>query len=84
MDDEELTVQVAGGGGEPERLLRISRPRDGLVRVHELSGDDWSRPAEREMPAETLLRALEEAARQRRRLSEDLYRIRLWLVGSAS
>ena len=83
-DGAELTVQVAGGDGEPERLLRISRPRNGLVRVRELSSDDWGRGDERELSAEALLRALEEAARQRRRLSEDLYRIRLWLVGSAS
>jgi hypothetical protein len=80
--DDELTVHLGSGGGEPERLLRISRPVDGLVRVREFSGDDWSAPFERELSAEALLRAFEEAARQRRKLSEELYRIRLWLTGA--
>lgn len=79
---DELTVQMGGGHGEPERLLHLSRPVDGLVRVREWTSDNWNVPAtEREMPAEVLLRAFEEAARQRRRLSEDLYAIRLWLTG---
>ncbi len=81
---EELAVHMGGGDGEPERLLHLSRPMDGLVRVREWSGDDWNAPAmEREMPAEVLLRAFEEAARKRRRLSEELYAIRLWLTGRA-
>ncbi len=78
---DELTVQVVGGGGEPERLLRISRPVNGLVRVREWTSEGWGQPPlEREMSADALLRALEEAARQRRRLTEELYRIRRWLV----
>ncbi len=80
--EDELTVHLGSGAGEPERLLRISRPVDGLVRVREFSSDDWSTPFERELSAEALLRAMEEAARQRRKLSEELYRIRLWLTGS--
>lgn len=79
---DELTVHMGGGGGEPERLLHISRPLDGLVRVREWTSADWNVPAvEREMPADVLLRAFEEASRQRRRLSEELYAIRLWLTG---
>lgn len=79
---EELTVHMGVGRGEPERLLRISRPVEGMVRVREWTGENWNVPAaEREMPADVLLRAFEEAARQRRRLSSELYAIRLWLTG---
>jgi hypothetical protein len=80
---DELAVHMGGGrDGEPERLLHLSRPVDGLVRVREWTGADWNAPAvEREMPADVLLRAFEEGARQRRRLSEELYAIRLWLTG---
>ena len=79
---DELAVQMGGGNGEPERLLHLSRPVDGLVRVREWTGADWNAPAvEREMPADVLLRAFEDAARQRRRLSAELYAIRLWLTG---
>jgi hypothetical protein len=82
--EDELTVQVAGGGAEPERLLRITRPRDGLVRVREWTSEAWGEPAlERELAADALLRALEEAARQRRQLSQELYRIRRWLTDGA-
>ena len=78
--EDELVVQVGGGAGEPERLLHISRPVQGLVRVREWTSDDWNTPLERELSADALLRAIEEAARQRRRLSEELYRIRRWLT----
>ena len=74
-----LTVLVGGGEGEPEQLLRISRPRDGLVRVLEWTSENWSAPFERELAADALLRALEEAAAHRRRLSEEIHRIRRWL-----
>ena len=78
---DELTVQVVGGGGEPERLLKISRPRQGLVRVREWTSDGWGQPpVERELAADALLEALERASRERRRISEELYRIRRWLV----
>ncbi|HEU4631319.1 MAG TPA: hypothetical protein VFS08_16325 [Gemmatimonadaceae bacterium] len=74
-----LTVLVGGGGDEPERLLRIGRPQDGLVRVLEWTSENWSAPFERELSAEALLQALEQAAAHRRRLSEELGRIRRWL-----
>ena len=78
---DELTVQVLGGGGEPERLLRISRPVGGLVRVLEWTSESWNAPPlEREMAVEALLGALEEAAAQRRRISQEMYRIRTWLT----
>lgn len=79
---DELAVQMGSGGGEPERLLHLSRPLNGLVKVREWTSNNWSTPAmEREMSAEVLMRAFEDASRQRRRLSEDLYAIRLWLTG---
>jgi hypothetical protein len=77
---DELILQIGGGDDEPERLLHITRPVDGLVRVREWSSESWnSPPVERELSARALLRAIEEAARQRRRLSEELYRVREWL-----
>jgi hypothetical protein len=77
---DELVLQVGGGAGEPERLLHISRPVDGLVRVREWTSESWNTPPlERELSARALLRAIEEAARQRRRVSEELYRVREWL-----
>ena len=80
---DELTVHVGGGDGQPERLLRLSRPDNGLVRVTEWNGTDWSSAVERVMAAEVLLRALEEAAQQRRRLSQELYAVRRWLTPQA-
>jgi hypothetical protein len=78
---DELIVQVGGGAGEPERLLHISRPVEGLVRVREWTSESWNiPPLERELAAPALLRALEEAARQRRRLSQELVRVRQWLT----
>ena len=82
--EDELTLQVGAGAGEPERLLHISRPVDGLVRVREWTSDAWNvPPVERELAAAALLRALETAARQRRRLSQELYRVRQWLTDGA-
>ena len=78
---DELVLQVGGGAGEPERLLHISRPVDGLVTVREWNSESWNTPPiERELSAQALLRALEQASRQRRRLSEELHRIRQWLT----
>ena len=80
--DDVLTVQVGGGQGEPERLLHVSRPVGGLVRVREWTSEGWGAPpTERELSADALLNALERAAQQRRRLSQEIYRIRQWLTG---
>jgi len=79
---EALAVLVGAGDGEPERLLRISRPIDGQVDVLEWSGADWTSPArQRRAPATELLAELERAAEQRRRMTESIYRLRLWLEG---
>jgi hypothetical protein len=79
--DDVLAVLVGGGGGEPERLLHIGRPLAGTVRVREWTSDTWSAPVQYDVPADALLNELERAAQQRRRLSEEIYRIRLWLTG---
>jgi hypothetical protein len=81
---EELAVQVAGGDGEPERLLMLSRAERGRVHVREWTGDSWNRSAdEREEEADAVYATLERAVRRGRRVSEELYRIRAWLSGAA-
>ena len=80
-----LSVQVEGTGREGMRLYVISRPTAGRVHVREWRGEDWSAgPLEREMDAAALYTELERAHRERRRMSEELYRLRLWLEGTGS
>lgn len=81
---EELAVQVAGGDGEPERLMMLSHAEHGRVRIREWTGESWNRSAdEREEEADALYASLERAVRRGRRVSEELYRIRAWLAGTA-
>jgi len=77
--DDTLTVQVQGAGREPERVLTLSRPRSGVVDVREFSVGAAA-PRDYCVDAGELLDQLEQAARARRRLSEDLYTIRRWLT----
>jgi len=78
-----LSVQVDGDRDEPTRLFVISRPERGVVRVREWTSEGWAGPpSERELPADELYALFERAQARRRRLSENLYRIRLWLAGS--
>ena len=77
-----LSVLVAGDGCEPERLLMIARPSAGRVLVREWDTTTWNTtPRERETDVESLWAAFERAYRQRRRVSEELPRIRAWLDG---
>jgi hypothetical protein len=79
-----LTVQVAGEGCEPERLLLISRPVDGRVQVREWATGSWNaEPLEREVGVEELFDAFQRAANARRKISQELYYIRTWLDGIA-
>lgn len=83
-DDATLSVQVEGAGREPTRLYVIGRPVAGRVQLREWRGDDWTAgPLEREVDAADLYREIERAYEERRRVSEELYRIRLWLAGNA-
>ena len=75
---DSLTVQVQGGGRDPERVLVLSRPRRGLVEVREFAvGCDG--PRDFTATVDELRDLFERASRKRRRISEDLYTIRLWL-----
>ena len=79
---EALSVLVAGDGCEPERLLVLARPRAGRVKVREWTTQSWNaEPREHEADVDALWQAFERAYRQRRRLSEELPRIRAWLDG---
>jgi hypothetical protein len=77
---DSLTVQVQGAGREPERVLVLSRPQGGLVDVREF-GVGLGAPRDYTATVGELLESLERAARERRRISEDLYAIRRWLEG---
>ncbi|HVE79190.1 MAG TPA: hypothetical protein VNA89_10030 [Gemmatimonadaceae bacterium] len=80
----ELTVQVAAGNGEPERLMILARAGGGRVRVREWTSAGWGTPPdEREVAPEALYAWLETAVRRGRRVSEELYRIRRWLDADA-
>lgn len=84
-DPDVLSVQVAGDTHEPDRLMLISRPHGGEVTVREWTSKEWnSEPSERRMDAHVLYTALEKASKQRRRLSQELHRVRLWLDGGDS
>jgi hypothetical protein len=78
-----LEVLVGGGGGEPEKLLLIDRPRaDGQVRVRQWTSADWSAPpATLELRASTLLSDIERSVREGRGLNRELSLVRRWLAG---
>jgi hypothetical protein len=79
---EFLTLQIAAGRGEPERLLLIGRPDNRRVRVREWTSRSWnSEGDDYEIDAEELLAALERDFSARRPMSEEIYRVRQWLTG---
>ena len=78
---EPFTVQVDGGRGEPPRLLVLTRSRGDLVEVREIR--PGCAPVEYTATGDELLALFERAHRDRRRMSESLYGIRLWLDGLA-
>ena len=81
--DATLSVQVQGGRGEPDRLFVLARGRGDTVEVREFrfAEGETAGPLEYTAPAPDLLATFERAHRERRRLSEDMYRIRNWLNG---
>jgi hypothetical protein len=71
---------VQGGGGEPERIFVLSRPRGGEVDVREFAvGGPDGGLSEYTCTTHEVLATVERALRERRRVSEDLYAIRRWL-----
>ena len=82
-DDLTLSVQVEGDAREAMRLYVIGRPAAGRVHVREWRGEDWTAgPLERDVDAADLLAEIERAYQQRRRVSEEMYRVRHWLQGT--
>ncbi len=74
-----LDVQLQGAGEEPETVLRLSRPRGGMVRVAEFPA--LGAPVEYDAPAGEVLARVERVARGRRRVGVELYAVRRWLAG---
>lgn len=82
-ESEFLTLRVGGSPKVPERLLLIGRPRDGLVRVREWTSNSWNTEGEdSDMRAADLLAQLERAFDARLPVSEEMYKLRLWLSGT--
>lgn len=80
---EFLSLRIGGTAEIPERLLLMGRPYDGVVHVHEWStrtmntrGDDYL------IDADELLAQIEEAYTANLAVSEDMYRVRMWLAGT--
>lgn len=100
LDPDVLTVLVEGSAREPERLLMIARPRRvrgpaaapgnagarvSTVRVREWSSGSWSVPPnDRDVDTAVLLAEIEQAFAKHRRVGQELYRVRRWLLGGAA
>jgi hypothetical protein len=78
----ELPVLITGPGAEPERLMLVSRPAAGRVRVREWSGADWTAPPiEREVACAEIRDAVDRAVRAGRRVNQPLHDVWRWLDG---
>ena len=68
------------GRGDAERVFVLSRPRNDLVEVREF-GSSCAAAAPRNYTASTdeLLRIFRNAAKQRRRVSQEMHLIERWL-----
>jgi hypothetical protein len=78
----ELGVLLSAGAGEPDRLLLLSRPRDGRVHLREWSTHNWSSaPYESEISVADALTIFQGAYDARRRMSVSLKGIQAWLEG---
>lgn len=79
-EGEFLTLRIAGDRSRPERLLLIGRPAYGTVRVREWTTDTWATEGVNyEIAPAELLGDIERAYDARRAVSEEMYRIRMWL-----
>ncbi|MDQ6634671.1 MAG: hypothetical protein M3Z10_07920, partial [Gemmatimonadota bacterium] len=77
-----LTVKVDGDRDVPDRVIMISRPVAGRVHLVEWTSADWTASADRrESSVSAVYADLERVQQARRRMSEELLRIRIWLDG---
>jgi hypothetical protein len=75
-----LTIQIAGGRGEPERVLLVARPVGDRVRVREWNAAGTADTStERDCSIDEVMALVTRAAREHRRVSEDPFTIRRWL-----
>ncbi len=78
----ELGVLISAGAGEPDRLLLLSRPSNGMVHLREWSTHNWSAaPDERELPVADALAIFRGAYDARRRMTVSLKGLEAWLAG---
>jgi hypothetical protein len=78
--DEFLSLRIGGNTDRPERLLLIGRPHAGTVRVREWTSDTWNTEGDDyDIDTESLLEGLERAFAARQPMSEEMYKVRLWL-----
>ena len=81
-DEEFLSLRIGGAPGTPGRLLLIGRPRDGVVRVREWTSDTLVTEGEdSDVEVSELLEDIERAYDARLGVSEEMYRLRMWLAG---
>ena len=74
------TILIGGSVSEPERLLLIARPVNGVVRIREWTSADWAAaPEDRESPVESLYEDVEYAVKSGRSLNIDLPTFRHFL-----
>lgn len=83
LDDQgrrtSLTLQLQGGGGDPETVLVLGRPRGDRIAVREFPAHE--QPTEYEADVHALIARLEHAVRAGRRVSAEPYLVREWLAG---
>lgn len=73
-----LVIQLQGGHGEAERVLRVARPVGTRVSVAEWSSVEGD-VAPRDVSTRALYDEIDEALRHRRRVNPELYQVRRWL-----
>jgi hypothetical protein len=81
-DGEFLSLRIGGDADHPARLLLIGRPRDGIVHVREWSTESLNTEgADLDIDAAELLADIERAYESRFEMSEEMYKLRVWLGG---
>jgi hypothetical protein len=77
----ELPILMAGGGGEPERLLLVGVPDPtGMVQVRMWTSEDWSATVRtRGERRDAFLEWIEAQVKAGRSLNQSLHTVRQWL-----